>query len=158
MSNDTLWTEGTLDDLRQEFGDVYEGRTVLVTGADGFLAAYALFAVIVIAAQAIRLTVLPQLARAREEQRLAGELAGFALAISVFAVPLLLATAEGTTQRRASAAASCAASDPPPVSTSARMFVPTAAASRSGTAKTEIASASPASSPASRCSSRARAS
>jgi dTDP-glucose 4,6-dehydratase len=40
MSNDTLWTEGTLDDLRQEFVDVYEGRTVLVTGADGFMGSH----------------------------------------------------------------------------------------------------------------------
>ena len=73
--------------IAREFGRTDE--------TDGFLAAYALFAVIVIAAQAIRLTVLPQLARAREEQRLAGELAGFALAISVFAVPLLLTAAVG---------------------------------------------------------------
>jgi hypothetical protein len=65
---------------------------------DGFLAAYGMFAVIVIAAQAIRLTVLPQLARAREEQRLAGELAGFALALAVFAVPLLLLTLLGDHQ------------------------------------------------------------
>jgi dTDP-glucose 4,6-dehydratase len=40
MSNDTLWTDGTLDDLRQEFGDIYEGRTVLVTGADGFMGSH----------------------------------------------------------------------------------------------------------------------
>ena len=73
--------------IAREFGRTDE--------TDGFLAAYALFAVIAIAAQAIRLTVLPQLAHAREEQRLAGELAGFALAISVFAVPLLLTGAVG---------------------------------------------------------------
>jgi hypothetical protein len=70
--------------IAREFGRTDE--------TDGFLAAYGMFAVIVIAAQAIRLTVLPQLARAREEQRLAGELAGFALALGVFAVPLLLVT------------------------------------------------------------------
>jgi dTDP-glucose 4,6-dehydratase len=40
MANDTLWTEDTLDELRQEFGDVYEGRTVLVTGADGFMGSH----------------------------------------------------------------------------------------------------------------------
>jgi dTDP-glucose 4,6-dehydratase len=40
MSNDTLWTAGTLDDLRQEFGEIYEGRTVLVTGADGFMGSH----------------------------------------------------------------------------------------------------------------------
>jgi hypothetical protein len=65
---------------------------------DGLLAAYAVFAVIVIAAQAIRLTVLPPLARAREEQRLAGELAGFAIALGVFSVPLLLVTLLGADQ------------------------------------------------------------
>ena len=40
MSNDSLWTGGSLDDLRREFGDVYEGRTVLVTGADGFMGSH----------------------------------------------------------------------------------------------------------------------
>ena len=40
MSNDTLWTAETLDDLKQEFGDVYDGRTVLVTGADGFMGSH----------------------------------------------------------------------------------------------------------------------
>jgi dTDP-glucose 4,6-dehydratase len=40
MSNDTFWTDGTLDDLRQEFGEIYEGRTVLVTGADGFMGSH----------------------------------------------------------------------------------------------------------------------
>jgi hypothetical protein len=76
--------------IAREFGRTAE--------TDGFLAAYGLFAVIVIAAQAIRLTVLPQLARARQEQRLAGELAGFSLALGVFAVPLLLATLVGADQ------------------------------------------------------------
>ena len=40
MPNDTLWTGAALDDLRSEFGDVYEGRTVLVTGADGFMGSH----------------------------------------------------------------------------------------------------------------------
>ena len=40
MPNDSLWTGGTLEDLRREFGDVYEGRTVLVTGADGFMGSH----------------------------------------------------------------------------------------------------------------------
>jgi len=40
MSNDTLWTDGSIDDLRQEFGDIYEGRTVLITGADGFMGSH----------------------------------------------------------------------------------------------------------------------
>jgi len=40
MPNDSLWTGSTLDDLRREFGDVYRGRTVLVTGADGFMGSH----------------------------------------------------------------------------------------------------------------------
>ena len=40
MPNDTLWTGAALDDLRSEFGDVYDGRTVLVTGADGFMGSH----------------------------------------------------------------------------------------------------------------------
>jgi dTDP-glucose 4,6-dehydratase len=40
MPNDTLWKDGTLEDLRTEFGDAYGGRTVLVTGADGFMGSH----------------------------------------------------------------------------------------------------------------------
>ena len=40
MPNDTLWTGGALEDLRREFGDVYAGRTVLVTGAAGFMGSH----------------------------------------------------------------------------------------------------------------------
>jgi hypothetical protein len=57
---------------------------------DGLLAAYGVFVVIVVAAQAIRVAVLPQLARAREDGRLAGELAGYAAAVCVIAVPLII--------------------------------------------------------------------
>jgi hypothetical protein len=48
------------------------------------------FIVIGIAAQAIRIAVLPQFARAWSERRLAGELAGDALALAVLAVPLVV--------------------------------------------------------------------
>ena len=58
---------------------------------DGLLAAYGVYIVIVVAAQAIRVAVLPQLARAAEEGRLAGALAGYAGAVLVIAVPLVLA-------------------------------------------------------------------
>ena len=58
---------------------------------DGFFAAYGVFIVIVLGAQAIRIAVLPSLARARDEQRLAGELAGHATALGVVAIPLTLA-------------------------------------------------------------------
>jgi dTDP-glucose 4,6-dehydratase len=40
MPNDTLWTDGALDALRRDFGDVYEARTALVTGADGFMGSH----------------------------------------------------------------------------------------------------------------------
>ena len=40
MENDTLWTETALDDLRRDYGDHYSGRTVLVTGADGFMGSH----------------------------------------------------------------------------------------------------------------------
>jgi O-antigen/teichoic acid export membrane protein len=62
---------------------------------DGVLAAYGLSVVIAIAAQAIRIAVLPSLARARDEQRLAGELAGYAAALLVVAVPLVVAAELG---------------------------------------------------------------
>ena len=58
---------------------------------DGLLAAYGLVIVIVVAAQAIRVAVLPPLARAAQDGRLAGELAGYALALLVIAIPLVLA-------------------------------------------------------------------
>ena len=34
------WSQGELDALRGEFGDAYTGRTVLVTGADGFMGSH----------------------------------------------------------------------------------------------------------------------
>ncbi len=40
MPTDTVWTDTDLDELRAEFGDVYGGRTVLVTGADGFMGSH----------------------------------------------------------------------------------------------------------------------
>jgi hypothetical protein len=73
--------------IAREFGRTDE--------TDGLLAAYGVFIVIVIGAQAIRVAVLPQLARAREGERLAGELAGFAVALVVIAVPLVLVTELG---------------------------------------------------------------
>ena len=56
----------------------------------GFFAAYGVFIVIVLAAQAIRIAVLPSLARARAERRLASDLAGYAAALAVVAVPAAL--------------------------------------------------------------------
>src|SRR5687767_211097 len=40
MSHNPIWTENDFADLRREFGDVYGGRTVLVTGADGFMGSH----------------------------------------------------------------------------------------------------------------------
>ena len=37
---DTSWTEASLGTLREEFGGIYRGRTVLVTGADGFMGSH----------------------------------------------------------------------------------------------------------------------
>ncbi|MBM3679221.1 MAG: NAD-dependent epimerase/dehydratase family protein [Actinobacteria bacterium] len=37
---ETIWTAADLDRLRAELGDVYGGRTALVTGADGFMGSH----------------------------------------------------------------------------------------------------------------------
>jgi hypothetical protein len=69
--------------IAREFGRTQE--------TDGFFAAYGAFVVIVLAAQAIRIAVIPTLARAREDRRLASELTGFAVAIGALAAPLAAA-------------------------------------------------------------------
>jgi dTDP-glucose 4,6-dehydratase len=38
--SDSPWTDESLDALRQELGDVFRGRTCLVTGADGFMGSH----------------------------------------------------------------------------------------------------------------------
>src|SRR6187549_3885357 len=38
--HDSTWTEEALEKLRGEFAEAYEGRTVLVTGADGFMGSH----------------------------------------------------------------------------------------------------------------------
>ena len=40
MPTDTPWTDSALDELRRDFAEVYAGRTVLVTGADGFMGSH----------------------------------------------------------------------------------------------------------------------
>ena len=57
---------------------------------DGFFAAYGVFIVIVLAANAIRVTVLPSFSRARSSGRLGGEVAAFALTLATLAIPLLV--------------------------------------------------------------------
>jgi dTDP-glucose 4,6-dehydratase len=37
---DAAWSEQALADLTKDFGDIYSGRTVLVTGADGFMGSH----------------------------------------------------------------------------------------------------------------------
>jgi O-antigen/teichoic acid export membrane protein len=57
---------------------------------DGFFAAYGIFLVLVLAASAVRVAVLPRLARARADGVFGSVLASYALALAVVAVPALL--------------------------------------------------------------------
>jgi hypothetical protein len=68
--------------IAHEFGRTAE--------TDGFFAAYGVFIVVVLASQAIRIAVLPALARARLESQLAGAVVGFGVALAVAAVPFLV--------------------------------------------------------------------
>ncbi|MEO5577052.1 MAG: hypothetical protein ABIR67_09745 [Gaiellaceae bacterium] len=56
---------------------------------DGFFSAYGVFLVLVLAASAVRVAVLPSLARARGDGSFGGVLASYALALAVVAVPAL---------------------------------------------------------------------
>src|SRR4051812_19316939 len=60
------------------------GRTA---ETDGFLGAYAVYLLLVLAAQALRLVVVPDLTRARAEGQLGGETRAFAEAFLFLAVP-----------------------------------------------------------------------
>src|SRR2546423_1791290 len=66
--------------LAQKFGRSAE--------TDGFLAAYGVYLVLVLAAQAFRMVVVPDLTRAAAEGRLAGESRGYAVAFLALAVPV----------------------------------------------------------------------
>src|SRR5262249_27649657 len=63
------------------------GRTA---ETDGFFAAYAVFIVLALAATAIRVTLLPPLARARAAGRLSSETASYGLAVAWVAAPILV--------------------------------------------------------------------
>jgi hypothetical protein len=63
------------------------GRTA---ETDGFFAAYGVFIVLALAATAVRVTLLPSLARARDERRLASETAAYAVVVGLIALPLLV--------------------------------------------------------------------
>jgi hypothetical protein len=60
---------------------------------DGFLAAYAVYLLLVLAAQAVRMVVVPDLTRAAAEGRLAGETRAYAVAFLSFAVPVCVLVA-----------------------------------------------------------------
>jgi O-antigen/teichoic acid export membrane protein len=64
------------------------GRTA---ETDGFFAAYAVFIVLALAATAVRVTVLPPLARARTAGRLSSETASYGIAVACVGVPVLVA-------------------------------------------------------------------
>ena len=40
MVGDRIWDDEALSALHVDFGDIYGGRTVLVTGADGFMGSH----------------------------------------------------------------------------------------------------------------------
>jgi O-antigen/teichoic acid export membrane protein len=63
------------------------GRTA---ETDGFFAAYAVFVVLALAATAIRVTLLPPLARARAAGRLSAETVAYAATVALVAAPVLL--------------------------------------------------------------------
>ena len=48
-----IWSEAELDALRADLGDVYEGRTCLVTGADGFMGSHLTDALVELGANVI---------------------------------------------------------------------------------------------------------
>ena len=56
---------------------------------DGFFAAYGVFLVLLLAASAVRIAVLPSLSRARDRGDFGSVLASYALAVAVIAVPAL---------------------------------------------------------------------
>jgi hypothetical protein len=56
---------------------------------DGFFAAYGVYLALVLVAQTLRVVVLPPLARARLEGRLADEVGGWSLALAAVALPLV---------------------------------------------------------------------
>src|SRR5207237_6700381 len=60
---------------------------------DGFMAAYGVYLVLVLGAQAFRMVVVPDLTRAEEEGRLGAEFRAYCLAFLVVAVPASVVTA-----------------------------------------------------------------
>ncbi len=50
---DSVWTEEALGELEREFGDAYAGRTVVVTGADGFMGSHVTEALVALDANVV---------------------------------------------------------------------------------------------------------
>jgi nucleoside-diphosphate-sugar epimerase len=48
-----IWSQSELDELRRDLGEVYEGRTCLVTGADGFMGSHLTDALVELGADVI---------------------------------------------------------------------------------------------------------
>src|SRR5215471_4430351 len=48
-----IWSEEELDALRRDLGDAYEGRTCVVTGADGFMGSHLTEALVELGANVI---------------------------------------------------------------------------------------------------------
>jgi dTDP-glucose 4,6-dehydratase len=48
-----IWTDDELDELRRDFGGIYEGRTCVVTGADGFMGSHLTDALVELGAEVI---------------------------------------------------------------------------------------------------------
>ena len=63
------------------------GRTA---ATDGFLAAYGLYIVLALGAQAFRLVVAPDLTRAADEDRLGAELRAYSLSFAILALPTIV--------------------------------------------------------------------
>src|SRR5881227_2659825 len=76
--------------LAQKFGRSAE--------TDGFLSAYGVYLLLVLAAQAFRMVVVPDLTRAAEGGRLGGETRAYALAFLSLAVPVSILVAGFSTQ------------------------------------------------------------
>src|SRR6058998_1405917 len=51
--DNVIWSESELDELRRDFAGLYEGRTCLVTGADGFMGSHLTDALVEIGANVI---------------------------------------------------------------------------------------------------------
>ena len=62
MANDTPLTDAAVAALRSDFADIYPGRTVLVTGADGFMGSHLTEALVALEAKST-----PSCARPRAE-------------------------------------------------------------------------------------------